>query len=255
MSAPAQPVAVVTGASSGIGRSAVVELSRRGAKVLAVARRADRLAELAAETGAVPHACALESQSACEDVIEAARERLGPVAVLVNNAAAGSSYDASVLDVDPERWRWMLAVNLDAPMHLTRLAGRDMVAAGWGRIVMVSSTSANIGEPGSAAYCSSKAGLLGLMRAAALDLGRHGVTCNAVLPGWVRTEMSDRSALRDAQATGGTVDDVWTRREADSPGGRLATAEEVARVIAFFSSEDSHGINGQAVTVAGSGLS
>ncbi|MDA8285046.1 MAG: SDR family NAD(P)-dependent oxidoreductase [Actinomycetota bacterium] len=247
-------VAVVTGASSGIGRATVVELTRRGAQVLAVARRVDRLEELAAETGAVPHAGDLDSMEACEAVIEDARRRLGPVSVLVNNAAAGSSYDSSVVDLDPERWRWMLAVNLDAPMYLTRLAARDMVAGGWGRIVMVSSTSANIGEPASAAYCASKAGLLGLMRAAAVDLGVHGVTCNAVLPGWVRTEMSDRSARRESEATGATVEQVWSRRAASSSGGRLATAEDVARVIGFLASDESAGVNGQAVTVAGSGL-
>jgi NAD(P)-dependent dehydrogenase (short-subunit alcohol dehydrogenase family) len=125
-----------------------------------------------------------------------------------------------------------------------------MVERGWGRVVMVSSTAGQVGAPRMSAYSASKAGLLGLMRAVAHDLAPHGGTCNAVLPGWVRTEMAERSAAREAERRGVTVDQVWEDRAAEYPEGRVVRAEEVASTIAFLASEKGSGINGQAVTVA-----
>ena len=144
-----------------------------------------------------------------------------------------------------------MSLDLDAPFELTRLCAPDMVARGWGRVVMISSTSADAGEPDSAAYCAAKAGLLGLARSVSIDLAEHGVTCNCVLPGWVRTEMADASAAREAAATGRSVEQVWSGRAATYPSGRVVTPEEVASVIAFLVSEEASGISGEAVTVAG----
>lgn len=251
----AERVALVTGASSGIGRAAVVELRRRGLAVLAVARRADRLEQLAAETGAAFHAGSLDTAEGCAAAVDAAHHRLGPVSVLVNNAAIGSASDASILDLGREGWRAIMDLNLDAPFELARLCAPDMVEQHWGRVVMVSSTSATQGEPDSAAYCASKAALLGLARSIAIDLAPHGVTCNAVLPGWVRTEMADRSARREADATGRSVDDVWAARAASYPSGRVVSPEEVAATIGFLASEAASGVSGEAVTVAGGALS
>ncbi len=244
-------VALVTGASSGIGRATVEHLRRQGVLVMAVARRKELLEQLAAESGALYYATSLDSQEACEAAVEETTRRLGPIGILVNNAAIGSASDAELLELDRSTWRCMAAVNLEAPMWLSQLAGRHMVAAGWGRIVNVSSTSALAGEAESAAYCITKAGLLGLTRSLALDLARHGVTCNAVLPGWVRTEMSERSALREAASTGVTAEEVWRRRAAGYPAGRVVTSAEVAATIAFLASEQASGINGESIVVAG----
>lgn len=244
-------VALVTGASSGIGRAVVVELRRRGLAVMAVARREDRLRQLAEETGAAYHAGSLDTPRGCADAVEATRRDLGPVEVLVNNAAIGSAADASVLDLDWTRWRSIMSLDLDAPFELTRLCAPDMVARGWGRVVMVSSTSAHAGEPDSAAYCAAKAGLLGLARSVSVDLAPSGVTSNCVLPGWVRTEMADASAAREAAATGRSVEQVWSQRAASYPSGRVVSPGEVASVIAFLASEEASGISGEAVTVAG----
>lgn len=244
-------VALVTGASSGIGRAVVVELRRRGLAVMAVARREDRLRRLAEETGAAWHAGSIDTPEGCAAAIEATRSALGPVEVLVNNAAVGSANDASVLDIDWSRWRSIMSLDLDAPFELTRLCAPDMVSRGWGRVVMVSSTSAHAGEPDSTAYCAAKAGLLGLARSVSIDLARHGVTCNCVLPGWVRTEMADASAAREAAATGRSVEQVWSARAASYPSGRVVTPDEVAAVIAFLVSEEASGVSGEAVTVAG----
>ena len=248
-------VALVTGASSGIGRATVEHLRRQGALVMAVARREELLEQLAAESGAVYYATSLDTQEACEAAVEETTRRLGSIGILVNNAAIGSASDTSLVELDRSTWRSMAAVNLEAPMWLSQLAARDMVAAGWGRIVNVSSTSALVGETDSAAYCVTKAGLLGMTRSIALDLARHGVTCNAVLPGWVRTEMSERSALREAAATGVTPEEVWRRRAAAYPAGKVVTSAEVAATIAFLASEEASGVHGESIVVAGGGTS
>jgi NAD(P)-dependent dehydrogenase (short-subunit alcohol dehydrogenase family) len=247
-------VALVTGASSGIGRATVAELCRRGARVMAVARREHLLAQLADETGASYAACSLETLDGCEQAVEATRSQLGPIEILVNNAAWGTGRDGSVLDLEWDTWRRTLNLGLDVPFLLTKLAAADMISSGWGRIIMVSSTAGQVGGPQMAAYCAAKHGLLGLMRATAVDLARHQVTCNAVLPGWVRTEMSERSAEQESAETGAAVEEIWAERARSYPAGRIVTPAEVAATIAFIASEEASGVNGQAVTVALGGL-
>jgi NAD(P)-dependent dehydrogenase (short-subunit alcohol dehydrogenase family) len=146
-----------------------------------------------------------------------------------------------------------MAVNLDAPFHLTRFAAAHMVERGWGRIVMVASTAAQVAYP-APAYCASKAGLLGLMRATAVDVGAHGVTCNAVCPGSVRTEMADSSAEWLADRQGVTADKVWQERAALYPAGRVLEPREVAAAVAFLATPAASGINGEAITIALGGL-
>jgi NAD(P)-dependent dehydrogenase (short-subunit alcohol dehydrogenase family) len=111
-----------------------------------------------------------------------------------------------------------------------------------------------VAEFASAAYNSSKHGLLGLMRSVAVDGGAHGITSNAVLPGWVRTEMAENSALAEAQERGISVDEIWAERAELYPAGRVVTPAEVAEVIAFLASDEASGVSGQAVTVALGGI-
>ncbi|NQV86354.1 MAG: SDR family oxidoreductase, partial [Woeseiaceae bacterium] len=120
----------------------------------------------------------------------------------------------------------------------------------YGRIVYTSSTAGLVAEHAGSAYSSSKHGLLGLMRSVAQDSGPYGVTANAVLPGWVRTEMAERSARQEAKDQHLTVDQVWEERAALYPSGRVATPQEVAEMIAFLASEESSGVSGEAIRVA-----
>ena len=143
-----------------------------------------------------------------------------------------------------------MRVNLDGPFHLSRLVLPGMIERQFGRIVYTSSTAGLIAEPAGSAYNSSKHGLLGLMRSVAVDGGAYGITSNAVLPGWVRTEMAERSARYEAKDRGITTDEVWEERAASYPPGRVATPQEVAEMIAFLASEESSGVSGEAIRVA-----
>jgi NAD(P)-dependent dehydrogenase (short-subunit alcohol dehydrogenase family) len=247
-------VALVTGAGRGIGRATALALAERGARVLAVSRTEAELVALARRLPLEYVAETVATAEGCERIVAEARRRLGPIDILVNNAGIGSAKERAIWEQDPDAWRETLAVNLDGPFHLTRLAATDMVERGWGRIVMVSSTAGELGGPAMSAYCASKHGVIGLMRAVAQDVGRFDVTCNAVLPGWVRTEMAERSAAREAERRGITVDEVWRERAAVYPPGRVVAPEEVAATIAFLASEEASGINGEALTVSLGGL-
>ena len=242
-------IALITGASSGIGREAALELRRHGFAVMAVARRADRLAELAAD--GIQHVVAdLATEDGCRDAVEQTERRLGRVDVLVHAAGVGSAKERPVWKSDPAVWRETMAVNLDATFHLMRFATAGMVERNWGRVVVVSSTAGIHGGPSEPAYDASKHGVVGLVRASALDLAPYSVTCNAVLPGWVRTEMADRSAEATARHRGITADEVWAERAASYAAGRVPTVEEMSGTIAFLCSDAASGISGEAISVA-----
>ncbi len=239
-------VALVTGAGRGIGRVTAEILAARGARVMAVARSESELQTLgldyvAADLG-TPDGCAL--------AVEETQARLGPVAILICNHGLGSAHERVIWEQDPKLWREMMRVNLDGPFFLSQLVVRDMIDQRYGRLVFTSSTAGQVAEYAGSAYNSSKHGLLGLMRSVAQDAGAHGVTSNAVLPGWVRTQMAETSAKAEADQRGITPDEVWAERAALYPPGRVATPEEVAEVIAFLASEESSGVSGEAITVA-----
>jgi 3-hydroxybutyrate dehydrogenase len=247
-------VAIVTGAGRGIGRATALALASRGARVLGVSRTKDELASLADEAPIEVIAESVATEEGCEHVVAEARRRLGPVEILVLNAGIGSGHEREIWAQETSVWRETMAVNLDGPFFLSRAVSADMKEGGWGRIVMVSSTSGEIGSPRCSAYTASKHALMGLMRAVAQDLGPYGTTCNAVLPGWVRTEMAERSARIEAERRGVAVDEVWAERAAAYPENRVVTPEEVAEVIAFLASDAGSGVNGEGVTVALGGL-
>jgi NAD(P)-dependent dehydrogenase (short-subunit alcohol dehydrogenase family) len=178
-----------------------------------------------------------------------AERRLGPVEILVCNHGVALA-ERLIWQQDPDVWGETLRVNLDGPFHLTRLVLPGMVERHYGRLVYTSSTAGLVAERAGSAYTSSKHGLIGLMRAAAQDAGSYGVTSNAVLPGWVRTEMAERAARAEAEERGVPPEQIWAEREALYPPGRIVTPQEVAEAIAFLASEESSGISGEAVRVA-----
>lgn len=243
-------VALVTGAGRGIGRVTAVLLSARGAKVMAVARSEDELSSLGLEYTVAD----LGTAKGCSHVVEETRKRLGSIEILVCNHGIGSAHERVIWEQNPENWNETIRINLDGPFHLSRLVTAGMVEREYGRVVYTSSTAGQVAEFAGAAYNSSKHGLLGLMRSVAQDGGAHGITSNAVLPGWVRTEMAENSAATEANARGITTKDIWAERESLYPPNRVVTPQEVAEVIAFLASEESSGVSGQAITVALGGV-
>jgi NAD(P)-dependent dehydrogenase (short-subunit alcohol dehydrogenase family) len=244
-------VALVTGAGRGIGREAALLLAGRGARVMAVARSETELAS----TGLDYLVADLGTLEGCESACEETIQRLGPIGILVCNHGLGSAHERVIWEQTPQLWEQTMRINLDGPFHLSRLIMPQMIRAGYGRMVYVSSTAAQVAEYAGSAYNASKAGLLGLMRSAAMDGGAHGITANAVLPGWVRTEMAERSARAEADQRGITTEQVWQERAALYPPGRVAAPQEVAELIAFLASEESSGISGESIRVALGGAS
>jgi len=196
----------------------------------------------------------LGTAAGCAHAVEEARKRLGPVEIFVCNHGIGSAHEKVIWEQDPELWDETIRINLDGPFHLSRLVTAGMVENGYGRIVYTSSTAAQVAEFAGCAYNSSKSGLLGLMRSVAQDGGAHGITSNAVLPGWVRTEMAENSARAEAKERGITAEEVWAERAAIYPPNRVATPLEVAEVIAFLASEESSGVSGESIAVALGGV-
>ena len=236
-------VILVTGASTGIGLAPARCLRAAGETVVGISRSGREGTEIAD----------LSTEEGVREAIAIAR-RQGPIRGLVLNAATGSAQDAAIGELSTEGWRATMAINLDSPFMTIREAWSDLRDAGDGRIVMVSSTAATFGEAGTTAYSASKAGLLGMMRVVAQDGAPHGLTCNAVLPGWVRTEMSERSAAANAQRTGRTTDEVWAERGAAYAAGRVVAPEEVGEVIAFLCSRAASGVSGEEIRVALGGV-
>ena len=243
-------VALVTGGGRGIGREAALLLATAGARVMIVARTE---AELAA-TGLEYVVADLGTPKGCAVAVAETERRLGPVDVLVVNHGIGSAHERLVWEQDPAVWRETMRTNLDGPFELARLTVGGMCKRGFGRLVFTSSTAGQKAERSGSAYTASKHGLIGLARAVAQDAGPFGVTSNAVLPGWVRTAMAERSAKTEAERRGISTDQVWRERAAIYPQNRVLEPREVAQVIGFLCSDAASGVNGEAVTVALGGI-
>lgn len=244
-------VALVTGAGRGIGFETARLLASRGARVMGVSRSEKELSALGLDYTVAD----LGTAKGCEAAVTETEQRLGPIDIFVCNHGIGSAHERVIWEQDVAAWDNTMRVNLDGPFHLSRLIVKGMVKRRYGRVVYISSTAADIAEHAGAAYNSSKRGLLGLMHSVSQDAVAFNVTSNAVLPGWVRTEMANRSARAEAEQRGITPEDVWQERAALYAPGRVATPREVAEMVAFFASEESSGVSGQAVKVALGGTS
>ncbi len=243
-------VALVTGGGRGIGREAALLLAAAGARVMIVSRSAEELAAVGVDYVAAD----LGTPEGCAKAVTDTERRLGPIDLLVVNHGIGSAHEKLIWEQDPATWRETMRINLDAPFELARLTVGGMCQRGFGRLVFTSSTAGEKAEKSGSAYTASKHGVIGLARAIAQDAGPHGITSNAVLPGWVRTAMAEKSAKTEAERRGVTVDQVWRERAEIYPQKRVLEPREVAEVIAFLCSDAAGGVNGEAITVALGGI-
>ncbi|MDT4997842.1 MAG: hypothetical protein QOD45_1910 [Pseudonocardiales bacterium] len=226
-------ICLVTGASRGIGASVAATLSRDGHRVALLGRDGPALdavgAGLPSDVLGVP--ADVTDPAAVEAAFAAVEGRWGSVEVLVCSAGAG--FAAPLADTTDEDWARMLELNLTAPFRLMRRAVPAMVQRGWGRIVVVASVVAKRGEPQVAAYSAAKHGVLGLVRSAAAELARTGVTVNAVCPGYVDTPMTDATVAAMAARSGRGRDESRAALARRQPIGRLIEPGEVAEAVRF----------------------
>lgn len=235
--------ALVTGGGRGIGRGISEKLLAAGARVL-VAQRQALDGELAGNPDVFFVEADLADPGAPGLIAQAAAELLGGIDVLVNNA--GFMFEQSVEAMSEQDWDRMMAVNLRAPAFLARELLPQMRRRGGGSIVNIGSIEGLGANPEHAAYCASKAGIHGLTRALAVDLGRDGVRCNAIAPGWIDSDLSN--AYIEAQH-----DPVGARRGllAMHPVGRTGTPQDVGGAVVFLASEEAAFITGQVLVVDG----
>jgi NAD(P)-dependent dehydrogenase (short-subunit alcohol dehydrogenase family) len=245
-------VALVTGGGRGIGRAIALALARAGADVAVAARSVPELEAVSAEVAALgrrtlflPLDVSDRAQLAAAPGAVAAR--LGPVDVLVNNAGMHAS--APLQRMDDETWDALLAVDLTAPVLLTRAILPGMYDRGFGRVINVSSVAGRIGLKYGCAYSSAKHGLIGFTRSLALEAARKGVTVNAICPSWTETRMLDEAVEDIARATGRTEAEARAAILRSNPLGRAALPEEVAEAAVFLALNGA--VTGQAIHVDG----
>ena len=245
-------VALITGAGSGIGAATARLFAAEGAKVVVTGRRPKPLAAVAAEFGGLAVAGDTAAQSHVNEAVAAAVSHFGGVDVLV--ASAGIAPGGTVGDMADEDWQNTLDTNLSGPMMMSRAVLPAMLARGGGSIVLVSSTAALAAAPASAAYDISKAGLIALARALAVDYGSKGIRANALAPGWVQTPMGDRSMDALGAERNITRQGAYDRATADVPLRRAGTPEEMAACCLFLASDESRYVSGTTLVADGGGL-
>ena len=240
-------VAVVTGGASGMGEATCHELGRRGHQVAVLDVNADaaqRVTDDLRSTGITAFAVGADitDRAAVEEAFGKVRSELGPVGILVTSA--GMFGYASFGDITEQSWAQMIEVNLSGTFRCCQVALPDMVEAGWGRIVMISSSSAQRGTPFAAHYAASKGALLTLTKSLAREYAAHGITVNNIPPSGIETPMQHQSQAAGYLPSNETI-------AANIPLGRLGTGADIAAAVGFLCSEEAGFITGQTLGVNG----
>ena len=241
----ADKVALVTGGSRGLGRAIALALAKQGADVAVNYRgNAEAAAAVVTEIRSLGRAAipvqgdTSAGREACEAIVKAALDEFGKVDILVNNA--GITRDNLIMRMDAEEWDSVIGTNLSGPFWMTRAIARPMLKARAGRIINMSSVAGRMGNVGQANYASAKAGLIGLTKSVARELASRGITCNAIAPGLIETELTAdlNPAARDFVIN-------------STPLGYIGSVDDVAAAAVYFASDEARYITGQVLGVDG----
>ena len=236
-------VALVTGASRGIGRAISLALSAAGAAVALISRTKDMLAEVQAEITsrggrAEVYPCDIQDAVKVAETVKAVALEMGGLHILVNNA--GVTRDSLIMRMSAADWAAPLNTNLTGAFNCLKAVTRPMMKQRWGRIINITSVVGVTGNAGQANYAASKAGLIGLTKSAAKELASRGITVNAVAPGYITTDM-----------TAGLTEEIKLKMTESIPLGRLGTPDDIAPAVVFLASEEAGYISGQTLLVDG----
>ena len=246
--------AIITGGSRGIGAAIATALAERGASISLLARSLGDLRAHATsleQLGVDVHVeeCSVGDAESVDRAFARAQDRLGSAGILVNNA--GTARSAPFTEVSRSMWDEMLMVNLTGTYLCTTRVLPQMLAAGAGRIVNIASTAGLRGYKTMTAYCAAKHGVIGLTRALAQETASHGVTVNAVCPGYTDTELTDKAVGNIVSALGKTPEEARQMLVRINPRGVMTTPQEVAAAVLWLCAPESNAINGIALPVAG----
>lgn len=249
--------AIITGATSGIGRGIALKLARDGACVMINGfgekdAIADLLTELQKLSGQKPiySPADMSDPAQIETMMQLAEAEMGHVDILVNNA--GIQFVAPIEEFPTDKWNQIIAINLSAAFHTTKAVVAGMKSRGWGRIINLASAHSLVASPYKSAYVAAKHGIAGLTKTVALEVAEHGVTVNAVSPGYVLTPLVKAQIPATAKTRGISEEDViQTVMLANQPTRKFVEIEDVAATVAFLCSDAAKGITGSNMTVDG----
>lgn len=235
--------ALVTGAGRGIGRAIALELAKNGVAVACLSRNeasCGAIAEEITKNGgkAAAFACDISDPSQIKATCDKISQSFGPIDILVNNA--GITADGMLFRMSDDAWNSVLATNLSSVFHFSKILGFGMSKNRWGRIINISSVIGLMGNAGQANYAAAKAGVLGFTKSMAKEVGARGVTVNAVCPGFIQTDMTDKLSAEQREAILEYV-----------PLKHLGSPEDVAHLVAFLASEEAGYITGQSLAIDG----
>jgi len=249
--------AIVTGSTSGIGQALAHALAAEGVDIVlngfgdAAAIEADRAA-LAKSAGVrvIYHGADMTKPDEIDDMVATAQRQFGRLDILINNA--GVQFVAPIEDFPPAKWDQIIAINLSSAFHATRAAVPIMKAAGHGRIINIASAHGLVASPFKSAYVAAKHGILGLTKTVALEVAEHGITCNAICPGYVKTPLVESQIADQAKARGMTPEQVMRDVILDAqPTKQFVTFDQLAGLLLYLASDLGASANGAAISIDG----